>query len=113
MNSWNLKKCTGRDALTSMVFLPCVDSGFEWAIGVMGKDDVLFILDENNFVKDKFLDILTFPLISDGEPPRARIAAFSISEVLFLNLKLNLGMRLLMDDLPLDEGLDTDSLYLA
>lgn len=99
--------------LTSMVFLPCTDSGFEWVIGVTGKDDVLFILGVNSFVKDKFLDIFALPLISDGEPPRARIAAFSISEVLFLNLKLILGRRDLMD-LPLDdEGLDDDSLSLV
>lgn len=95
-----------------IVFPPCVDSGFECAIGVTGRDDVFFILGVNSFVRDTVLGIKNF-CRGDGVPPRARMAAFSISEFLFLSLKLSLGRRLFKDALPReDEGLD-DSLNLA
>lgn len=85
---------------------PCIDSGFECAIGVTGNDADVFDFSVKSLVKDNVLGILVFSLDPDGEPPRARVTAFSISEVVFRNLKLNLGRRLLMDDLPLEvEGL--------
>lgn len=93
--------------------LPRTDSGFESAIGVTGRDDVLLIVGVNNFAKEN--DLWTTGLSVDpaDEAPRARIAAFSISEVERRNLKLTRGRRLLKDGFPLDDdGLD-DTFTLA
>ena len=81
---------------------PCADSGFEWMMGVTGSDEVLFILGVKIFERDKDLDIEGFSCAPFDEPSRARLATFSTSEEL-LWIKLNLGKRLLIDDLPLDE----------
>lgn len=83
---------------------PCVDSGFECEIDVIGKDDVLFILGVNSFVRENVLVIEDLSCDPSGDP-KASMAAFSISQLLFLNLKLSLGRRLLIDGLALcDEG---------
>nr|GMD62739.1 hypothetical protein Iba_chr12bCG8290 [Ipomoea batatas] len=76
---------------------------FECAIGDTGNDDVLFILGLKIFVTESCLSIEGFSCLP-GEHPRASIAARSMSDVVFRNLKLNLGMKLFTDDdLPLDD----------
>ena len=80
---------------------PLTDSGFECSSGSPGRDDVLFILGVNIFESDNDLEIEGFSREVVDEPPRARLAAFSISKVELRFLKLNLGRRLFMDDLPL------------
>lgn len=81
---------------------PCADSGLEWMMGVTGSDEVLLILGVNIFERDKDLDIEGFSCAPFDGTSRARLATFSMSEEL-LWIKLNLGKRLLIDDLPLDE----------
>lgn len=63
-----------------------------------GKDELLFILGVKSFVRE---DVLRPKDFSIGDSPKARIAAFSISELAVRNLKLNFGRRLFRDDLPL------------
>ena len=94
------------------MFLPCKDSGFERAIGLTGKDDVLFIFGVKSFVRDNVLVIKGFSRVPVDEAPSARMAAFSISEVEVRYLKLNFGSRFLMDDLPLDDEGPGDTLNL-
>lgn len=80
---------------------PLTDSGFECSSGVPGRDDVLFILGVNIFESDNDLEIEGFSREVVDEPPRARLAALSLSEVALRFLKLNFGRRLFLDDLPL------------
>lgn len=85
---------------------PLTDSGLECSSGVPGRDDVLFILGVNILESDNDLEIEGFSREIADEPPKARLAAFSLSKVALRFLKLNLGRRLFMDDLPLvAEGL--------
>ena len=65
-------------------------------MGVTGNDDVLFILGVKSFVRDSVLERKGFFSVAAYEPPKANIAAFSISELVFRNLKLNFGRRLLL-----------------
>lgn len=94
------------------MFLPCIDSGFEWAIGVAGKDDVFFGLGVKSFVRENVLEINGFSWVPVGVPPSARVAAFRISEVVFRYLKLSFGRRLLTVDLVLDDEGPGDTLIL-
>lgn len=79
-------------------------------MGVTGKDDAFFVLDVK---KDHVLENRFFSRTSADEPPRARIAAFSISEVVFRYLKLSFGRRLLMVDLYFDEEEPCDSFVMS
>lgn len=54
-----------------------------------------------------------FSLSEVEEDSGAKIAAFSISELAFLCLKLSFGKRLFKDDLPLDVEGPGDPLILA
>lgn len=58
----------------------------------------------NIFESDNDLEIDSVSREIVDEPPRARLAAFSLSKVELRFLKLNFGRRLFMDDLPLLEG---------
>lgn len=90
----------------ALLILPLADSGFEWSIGVTGKDDVLFTRGVNNLVNDHDLGIDTFSCGTMAEVSESGKVAFSVSEFILRNLKLSLGKRFLMDDLPLhEEGL--------
>lgn len=86
-----------------VLFPPCIDSGFEWAIGVPGTDDALFIFGVNSFVRDNVLEIRRFSHILAGESPSAIIADFSMSDVLLWRLKLSFGRRLFMVNLVFDD----------
>lgn len=87
-----------------IILPPCIDSGFEWAIGVTGKDDVLVVRSVKSFVRDNVLEMNGFCFVVSDEPPCASMAAaFSISKVLFRYLKLNFGSKLLMFDLIFDD----------
>lgn len=80
-----------------ITFPPCIDSGFEWAIGLTGKeDDAVFIFDVNSFVRDNVLKIGRFSHIPAGESPSCITAAFSMSKVLLWHLKLSFGRRVFM-----------------
>lgn len=76
-----------------------MDSGFECAIGEPGNDEVFLALGVKIFERENVLGIRGFPCISADEPPSAKIAAFSISKLVFRNLKLNFGRRLFKDGL--------------
>lgn len=94
------------------VFPLLVDSGFECKTGVTGRDDVLFILGVNSFVRDNDLEIVGFSRVPVAKPSDAKLSAFSTSEEVRY-LKLSFGKRPLMDDLPLDEEGPGDPLVLA
>lgn len=81
---------------------PRVDSELEFAIGVTGSDDALFILGVKIFESDNDLEIDGFSLGMLHEVSGGRLAAFSTSNVEIRDLKLSLGKRLLKDDFPLD-----------
>lgn len=89
--------------VSALLILPLANSGFEWSIGVTGKDDVLFTRGVNNLVNDHELDMDTFSCGTMTEVSESGKVAFSVSEFMLLNLKLSLGKRFLMDDLPLNE----------
>lgn len=54
------------------------------------------------FVRENVLGIDVFSCLA-GEPPNTSMEVFSISEFVFRNLKLSLGRKFLMVDLPLDD----------
>lgn len=88
-----------------------MDSGFKSKIGVTGRDDVLFILGVNSFVRDNDREIVGFSLVPVAEPSEGKLSAFSTSEEVRY-LKLSFGKRPLMDDLPLEEEGPGDPLVL-
>lgn len=74
-----------------------------------GKDAV-FVLGVKSLVKENVLGMRGLSLLPVGEAPNATIAAFSMSKVLFLNLKLSLGRRLFIVVLRFDgEGPEVPS----
>lgn len=79
------------------------DSGFESATRVTGRDDVLLMDGENSFAKENDLDTRGLSVDPADEAPRARIVAFSMSEVELRDLKLTRGRRLFKDGFPLDD----------
>lgn len=66
-----------------------------------------------SFVRDNVLEIRGFSRVSANGLSSAWIAAFSISEVVFRDLKLSLGRRLLKVALLLDDDVPRESLTLA
>lgn len=83
-------------------FPPDTDSELERAIGVTGRDEVLFIRGVNILDKDQDLAIVGF----SWGPLGATLVVFSPSELEFLYLKLSLGRSCFIADLPLNgEGL--------
>lgn len=92
---------------------PHADSELEFAIGVTGSEDVLFILGLNIFVRDNVLEIEGFSRGIVDEMSGAKLAVFSTSKVEIRDLKLSLGKRLFKDDLPLDEEGPGEPLALA
>ena len=86
-----------------------MDSGFECAVGVLGKDDVFFILGVKSFERENVLKMRGFSRISADEPPSAKMAAFSTSKLVLRCLKLNFGRRLFKDDLFFDDEWTGDS----
>ena len=91
-----LLKLLTMEATWSTTYLPCVDPGFEWAIGVTGKDSVFSNLGAKILLSVHVDLSLAFPE-EGGDAPKAKSAAFSISMLLlllFLFLKVNFGIRL-------------------
>lgn len=88
-----------------------VDSGFESIISVTGRDDALFILGVNSFVRDNDLAIAGFSRGPVPDASEAKLAAFSISEEV-RDLKLSFGKRAFID-LALEEEGPGDPLVLA
>lgn len=86
-----------------------MDSGFECAIGVPGKEDAFFILGVKSFESENVLEMRGFPCTSADEPPSAKMAAFSISKLLLRYLKLNFGRKLFKGDLLFDDEWTGDS----
>lgn len=81
------------------MFPPCSDSWFDWAIGVTGRDDIFFPLG------DDVLEIIGSCSRSGGEPSSAGMDASSTSEQVLWNLKLSLGIRVLVvDSFLVEEG---------
>lgn len=78
-----------------------MDPGLECAIGVAGKEYALFPFGVKNFESENVLVIRGLPPLTDEGDPMDRMAAFSLSEEEFLNLKLSLGRRFFIDDLSL------------
>lgn len=75
-----------------------------------GKDDDVFVLGVKSLVKENVLGMRGLSLLLAGEAPNASIAAFSMSKVLFRNLKLSLGRRVFIVALRLDgEGAEVPS----
>lgn len=113
MWSWAKREMELTATLTAMLVLPpWTDSGFECIIGLAGKDDVLFIFVANIFVRENVLRIDIFASVW-GETPSASMAAFSMSEFVFRNLKLSLGRRYFMVDFPLDDEGSGDPMTIA
>lgn len=97
-----IKELTSR--ATELFIIPSrTDSGFECAIGVTGKDVVLFMRGVKIFVSDHDLDMEGFSCVLVVDEPESRLAVFSASELELRYLKLSLGSKFLMDGLALDE----------
>lgn len=76
---------------------PWEESGFEFAIGVTGNETELFILGVKIFENDHDLDIDGLSCAAEVEETES---ALSASELEPRFLRLNLGRRFRMDDLP-------------
>lgn len=80
--------------------LPLIDSGFECAIGVTGKDEVLLMRGVNILLSDHDLEMDTFSCCgTTAAGTESGVGIFSVSE-LIRDFKLSLGKRFLMVDLP-------------
>lgn len=104
------------EKLTSELSEPCTASEVERAMGVTGRDEVLFIRGVNIFVSDQDLEIEEdFSCGIANESPRAWWVgpAFSISELGFWFFNLIFGKRRFMEDFPLDEAGPGDAFPLA
>lgn len=88
-------------SVRELLILPLIDSGFECAIGVTGKDEVLLIRGVNILLSDHDLEMDTFSCCGTTAVPgpESGTVIFSVSEFI-RDFKLSLGKRFLMVDLP-------------
>lgn len=92
----------------------CEDSLLEFPIGVAGSEDALLDLGVNSFVNDSDLAMEGFSLSPVIEASGSGLVAFSVSAAEFRCMKLILGSKFFMDDLPLEEEGPGDAiLFLA
>lgn len=81
------------------LMLPLIDSGFECAIGVTGKDDVLLMRGVNILVSDHDLEMDTFSCGTTAGPESGMVI---FSSKIIRDFKFSLGKRFLIANFPRD-----------